>query len=274
MGAMGSASRMKSKQPYTEEEIFEAEEIQSQNLPLWREALLGVDWISLRLSPTFQGVGIPHGDGSGVVLIPGFLGSDRYLGDMRNWLGKIAYAPYLSGIGRNVECPNILSERLHQTILRAHDDTGQRVHLIGHSLGGVIARSAAVRWPESIGSVITLGSPFRGVRAHPFVLMAASVVRGTIAARRSGRADDNTEPECFTGRCSCEFVECLKAPVPHSVLETAIYTKTDGVVDWQRCLTGDDDVDIEVKGTHAGLAFNPTVYTHIARRLAMAVVRS
>jgi triacylglycerol lipase len=267
------ASRVKAKRPYTEEELREAEEMRSHNLPLWREALLGVDWLSLRVSPTFQGIGIPQGDGSGVILIPGFLGSDRYLGDMRSWLGKIAYAPYLSGIGRNVECPNILSERLHQTILRAYDDTGDKVHLVGHSLGGVIARSAAVRWPSLTASIITLGSPFRGVRAHPLVLMAASVVRGTIAARRAANAED-TQPACFTGKCDCEFVECLKEPVPKGVFETAIYTKTDGVVDWERCLTGDDDVDIEVRGTHAGLAFNPTVYEHIARRLAMAGVRS
>ena len=246
--------------------------MQSQNLPLWREALLGVDWISLRLSPVFQGIGVPHGDGSGVLLVPGFMGSDRYLGDMRAWLGKIAYSPYLSGIGRNVECPNILSERLHQTMLRAYEETGEKVHIIGHSLGGVIARSAAVRWPQITASLVTMGSPFRGVRAHPLVLVAAGAVRGSIAARRA-RAKD-TQPDCFTGKCSCEFVEALKKVVPRPVLETAIYTKTDGVVDWQRCLTGDPSADIEVKGTHAGLAFNPTVYTHIAQRLALATARA
>jgi pimeloyl-ACP methyl ester carboxylesterase len=260
-------------QAFTDEELRIAEQMQSQNLPLWREALLGVDWLALRFSPVFQGVGIPHGDGSGVLLVPGFMGSDRYLGDMRSWLGKIAYAPYLSGIGRNIECPNILSQRLHQTMLRAYDDTGERVHLIGHSLGGVIARSAAARWPEITASVITLASPFRGVRAHPFVLMAASLVRGTLAARRAATTEDKTQPECFTGKCSCEFVEALKTRIPPQVLETAIYTKTDGVVDWERCMTEDPRVDIEVKGTHVGLAFNPTVYGHLAQRLAMAVVQ-
>lgn len=261
------------EQAFTEEELRIAEQMQSQNLPLWREALLGVDWLSLRFSSVFQGVGIPHGDGSPVLLVPGFMGSDRYLGDMRSWLGKIAYSPYLSGIGRNVQCPNILSNRLHQTMLRAYEDTGDKVHLIGHSLGGVIARSAAIRWPEITSSVITLASPFRGVRAHPLVLVAASFVRGTIAARRSVSEDDDTQPQCFTGKCSCEFVEALKTPVPPSVYETAIFTKTDGVVDWERCMTGDPKNDIEVKGTHVGLAFNPTVYQHIAQRLAMAVVQ-
>lgn len=269
---MTAAKEMAKKRAFTDEELRDAEEMQSQNLPLWREALLGVDWLSLRVSPVFQGIGVPHGEGAGVILVPGFMGSDRYLGDMRSWLGKIAYSPYVSGIGRNLECPNILSERLHQSMLRAYDDTGEKVHLIGHSLGGVIARSAAARWPLLTASVTTMGSPFRGVRAHPFVLIAAGAVRGTIAARRA-RAND-TQPECFTGKCSCEFVEALKTVVPPSVLETAIYTKTDGVIDWQRCITGDPAKDFEVKGTHVGLAFNPAAYSIIAHRLALATARA
>jgi len=51
--------------------------------------------------------------------------------------------------------------------------------------------------------------------------------------------------------------------VPH----IAIYTKTDGIVDWRYCVNGDER-DIEVPGTHVGLAFNPQVFRHIAHFLA------
>ena len=61
------------------------------NVPLWREALFGVDWLSLRLSPVYYGVGVPHGDGSPVIVIPGFLGSDTYLFEMYYWLRRIGY---------------------------------------------------------------------------------------------------------------------------------------------------------------------------------------
>jgi hypothetical protein len=61
----------------------------STSLPLWREAFLGVDWISLRMSPVYRGIGIPRGDQSAVVVIPGFMGSDQYLGDMNAWLRRI-----------------------------------------------------------------------------------------------------------------------------------------------------------------------------------------
>jgi hypothetical protein len=54
------------------------------------------------------------------------------------------------------------------------------------------------------------------------------------------------------------------------MMETAIYTKTDGIVDWHYCITGDPELDFEVPGTHIGLAFNPSVYDIIANRLAGA----
>jgi hypothetical protein len=54
------------------------------------------------------------------------------------------------------------------------------------------------------------------------------------------------------------------------VQETAIYTRNDGVADWRYCMTGDYKSDFEVPGTHIGLAFNASVYTIVAKRLAMA----
>ena len=263
-----SSASARSNQAFADEELRDAQEFQPKNLPIWREALLGVDWLSLRISAVNRGIGVPLGDGSPVVLVPGFMGSDRYLSDMRNWLSRIGYSPYMSGIGRNLQCPDVLSQRLHQTMLRATDETGDKVHLIGHSLGGVIARGSAIQWPELTASVITMGSPFRGVRAHPFVILAASIVRGGIVAARLDKADEN--PDCYTGKCECAFVNALKTTLPASVSETAIYTKTDGVVDWRRCVQGLDETDIEVSGTHVGLAFNRSVYSHIAERLAAA----
>jgi pimeloyl-ACP methyl ester carboxylesterase len=247
---------------YLEEE-FQA----SSTLPLWREAFLGIDWISLRMSPVFRGIGVPEGDGSAVVVIPGFMGSDQYLGDMHSWLRRIGYQPYLSGIGRNAECPDILSLRLYQTIERAYEETGSPVHLIGHSLGGVIARGAAVRWQDKVASVTTMASPFRGVRVHPFVLQTAYLVRGRIAQRHSRGPE--RKPNCYSGFCTCEFLAALRADFPEDVPQMAIYTKSDGVVDWRCCINEfGDGSDIEVPGTHVGLAFNPQVYKHLANFLA------
>jgi pimeloyl-ACP methyl ester carboxylesterase len=244
------------------EEDFQA----SSSLPLWREALLGMDWISLRMSAVYRGIGVPKGDGSAVIVVPGFMGSDQYLGDMHAWLKRIGYTPYLSGIGRNAECPDFLTARLHETIEGARKQTGKKVHLIGHSLGGVLARSAARRWPQSVASVTTMASPFRGIRVHPFVLQTAYLVRGRIMTQTNG----DSVPNCYSGYCTCEFLASLRDEFPDTVPQQAIYTKTDGVVDWRCCINDDPETNIEVPGTHVGLAFNPQVYRHIANFLGAA----
>ena len=62
---------------------------------------------------------------------------------MHLWLRRIGYRPYFSGIGRNVDCPELLTQRLLMTIEQAHGETGQKVTLVGHSLGGMLSRAAA-----------------------------------------------------------------------------------------------------------------------------------
>src|SRR3974390_1992684 len=142
---------------------------------LWPEALVGIEMLLLRASPVFYGYGAPRGDGSGVVVIPGFLGTDLYLTEMYAWLVRMGYKPYFSGIGLNAECPNLLIRtRLTETINRARRETGRRIHLVGHSLGGIIARSVAAQRPADIASVITMASPFKGTVIHKQVLKAAA----------------------------------------------------------------------------------------------------
>ncbi len=240
-------------------------------VPLWQEAMFGVEMLLLRASPAYYGMGIPRGDDSGVVVIPGFLGTDAYLMEMFAWLRRIGYRAYFSGIGLNAECPNLLiKRRLTETLDRARAETGRKIHLIGHSLGGIIARSAAGQRPDDIASVITLGSPFRGTVVHSRVLRAAELVRLHIRDKHGA----GVLPACYTGRCTCNFLDSLRRDLPSTVGETAIYTKSDGVVDWNYCITGDPQIDIEVPGTHLGLAFNPAVYDAIARRLAKVSVSS
>ena len=236
----------------------------AHDLPLWRELFTGYDWLLLRTSAVWFGVGVPGGDGSAVVTIPGFLGTDLYLTDLNRWLRRIGYAPYPSAIGQNADCPNLLQTRLFKTIERARRETGRRVHLVGHSLGGVIGRSTAAQRPDLVASVTTLGAPFRGIRSHPVVARTRDVVRKVVFGRPSAQF---LPSECYTGHCTCAFVEALEA-FPPGVRELALFTRGDGVVDWRMCITGDGTKDREVLGTHVGLAFNPFVYRSIAEFLA------
>ena len=240
------------------------------DVSLWKEARVGVDILRLHASPVFYGWGVARGDGSGVVLIPGFLLPDFSLTEMHGWLRRIGYSPYFSGIRINANCPNLLIQRhLNETITRACDETGRKVHLIGHSLGGVIARASAGQRPENIASAITLASPFRGTVEHRSVLMVAKALRVGIQFKQ----DPAVLPDCYTGRCTCDFLDSLRRDMPSSVYETAIYTQSDGVVDWRYCITGNPALNFQVPGTHIGLALNPAVYSIIAARLRESTSR-
>lgn len=257
--------RRKSTIPPSKSRIHEHEA--EAEIPIWKEALFGAELLLLHASPVYYGLGIPHGDNSAVVVIPGFLGTDLYVTHLHAWLERIGYRAYLSGIGLNAECPNLLIRyRLAATITKAVEETGRKVHLIGHSLGGIIARAVATQRPRDVASVITLAAPIRGTVMHPSIVRAAKVVRSQILSQHGA----GVLPDCYTPRCTCDFLSSLRCTVPASIAETAIYTKDDGIVDWRYCRTGNSDVDFEVPGTHVGLVFNPSVYTIIAERLAAA----
>src|SRR5215469_14984374 len=124
-------------------------EQESVQLPVWQEWLAGVELAFLQVSPVYWGYGIPHGDGRAVVLVPGFLGTDLYLTQFAIWLRRIGYKAFYSGITLNADCPNLLIQRnLSNAIEEAIDSTQEKIHLIGHSLGGSLARTEAAQMPE------------------------------------------------------------------------------------------------------------------------------
>lgn len=243
------------------------QEYEEADVSILGEVLCATELVLLHAAPLYYGLGIPHGDGSAVVLIPAFLCPDVYLTPLHQWLGRIGYKPFFSGIGFNTQCPNLLIRgQLNDTIEKALSKTGRKVHLIGHSLGGIIARAIAAQRPSDVASVITLGAPFRGTVAHRSILRAAEMVRRHILANHSSEV----LPECYTGQCTCDFLDSLRHAMPGAVSETAVYSEGDGVVDWRYCKTDRPEADFSVSGTHLGMVFNPSAYSIIAERLAQA----
>jgi triacylglycerol lipase len=215
-------------------------------LPLWRETFAGLDWLALRFSSLYEGAGVERGHGEAVVVVPGLFAADATTIELRRWIVRIGYRAYDSGIGVNAVTVEPAIGRLLATIDRAYADTGGPVILIGHSLGGLIARGAALRRPGRIEQVITLGSPVFGLAAHPAVLAAAKIVHG-----------DDIDACLAT----------LQSPLPETIAETNIYSKSDGVVDWRTCFRDDADA-VEVRGSHTGLIANAGVYRAIADALS------
>ncbi len=145
-----------------------------------------------------------------------------------------------------------------------HEESGQRVRIIGHSLGGMLARSLVQQAPEHIDRIISLGSPFRDlVKAHPAVVGLwdkLKLVRGPLVGR-------NLKPSCATGHCLCHFVRDMLDPEPRDVPQYAIYSRKDGVAHWESCMSEDPEMNTEIDCTHIGMAFHAGVYRIIAERL-------
>src|SRR3972149_1788644 len=120
---------------------------------IWREALWGLDWLSLRLSPVYLGIGVPHGDGSPVILVPGFLTTDAYMVEMYFWLRRVGYSPFLSGIGVNADCIQTLTQRLEKTAEAAHPDARSPGRTIGLQLGGVVHPARRAGPPDIVSQL-------------------------------------------------------------------------------------------------------------------------
>jgi len=196
-----------------------------------------------------------------VMMIPGFMAGDLTLAPLAKFCEWLGHKTFFTGIWSNSRCPRETVIHLERNLEEIHASFG-RVVIIGHSLGGMCALELAVRRPDLIERVITLGSPVRSVEdsCHALVLAIArliSIFRGL-------------DHGCLTPSCACimDLVDRHPAEVP----TTAIYSRTDGVVHWESCVdrSGVTTVEnIEVTGSHIGMAVNADVYRVVADRLAM-----
>jgi pimeloyl-ACP methyl ester carboxylesterase len=169
----------------------------------------------------------------------------------------------MSGIGINAQCPGRLTQRLLATVERAHAETGLPVRIVGHSLGGIIGRRAALERPDIISQLIYLGSPVQGVHAHPAVTAMVSLLRTALTTLGVDA------PDCLSERCGWgDFLRCVRQRLPDSVQHAAIYTRRDSVVDWHDAQELDPRLNHEVGGTHIGLVYNPRAYRELASLLA------
>lgn len=231
-----------------------------RTLPMWHESLWMMEWMALRMSPVYWGQGVRPGNGDPVVVVPGFLCTDAYMFEMYRWLRRVGYDPHMSRIGWNVDCPRASSERLEDTVKRVHQKTGRRVRVVGHSLGGILGRHVALQRPDLVSQVVFLGTPLQAVHAHPAVVATAVALMGA----RSVVSGDY----CLKAGCECDFTADARRPLPASVQHAAIYTRGDGVVDWQDARERDPRRNHEVGGTHIGLVYNPRAYRVLGEILA------
>lgn len=202
---------------------------------LAREASAFV-WMRLRASlapavPLGQ-----RGDGRCIIVLPGFMASDRTTSRLRRSLGAAGFDVHGWGLGRNRGIRADTLDRLAQHI--AQRGVQPPVTLVGWSLGGLVAREYAKRHPESVARVITLGSPFSGSpRANNAWRMYEWVARHKV----------DSPP--------IDTVLAEKPPVP----TIAFWSAKDGVVapHSARGNEGERDHPIELDCTHMAFIADP-----------------
>src|SRR5437763_10907336 len=94
-------------------------------IPIWREARAGIEHAALRRSKVWQGKGVAKGDGSPVLLIPGFLAGDPSLRMMARWLKELGYKPCRARMRINVDCTTRALDRLESELEELHASHGR-----------------------------------------------------------------------------------------------------------------------------------------------------
>lgn len=232
-------------------------------IPIWREARLPLEHAALLRDPVMRGEGVPRGDGAPVLLVPGFLAGDPSLAVLSRWLERIGHTPCRAGIRANVDCTGRALERLEAELEQLAEGHRRPVRIVGQSRGGSMARVLAVRRPDLVESIVTLGSPLADQLAvHPLV---RAQVRA-LAMAGSLRVPGLFSYACAEGPCCAQAREDAAAPFPAAVGFTSVYSRSDGVVDWRSCLDPAAR-QVEVDSTHCGMAVNAGVFRVVAEAL-------
>ncbi|MDE1467818.1 esterase/lipase family protein [Aurantiacibacter sp. D1-12] len=95
-----------------------------------------------------------------VILLPGFATGPNRMRYMANQLERAGHTVKRWGMGHNLGVKADIIDNLSARVCDVHERYGQKVVLIGWSMGGVFAREVAKVVPEHVDKVISMGSPF------------------------------------------------------------------------------------------------------------------
>jgi triacylglycerol lipase len=201
-----------------------------------------------------------------VLLVPGFMAGDGSLAFMARALRQQGLRTYRSHMHANVGCTLDAAAQLEIRLESIAIRRGTRVQIVGHSLGGMLARGLAVRRPDLVSGIVTMGSPMLAPGAHH-----AMLTRGVDMLVRLSRAGlpGLMSEECVAGTCARQSFDESREPMPQGVDFTAIYSQRDGIVDWRACVDPEARA-VEVTASHVGMAVDPRVITHVVGALNRA----
>ena len=231
--------------------------------PMWRESRIGFEFAGLMRSGVWRGENVADGENQPVMLISGLMAGDTSLNFMARWLKNTGHRPCRAGIAVNVDCSERSVARLERRLECLAEDSGQKVAVVGQSRGGSFARVLAVRRPDLVSGIVTLGSPLKHQLAvHPLVhgSVLAMGALGTVGL------DGLMRHSCLWGDCCTDFWNHFSSDFPAGVGFVSIYSRTDGIVKWKACLDPAAET-VEVRASHIGMAVSAEVYRGVAASL-------
>jgi pimeloyl-ACP methyl ester carboxylesterase len=183
-----------------------------------------------------------------VMLLPGFGTHPARLKRMARHLEAAGHTVKRWGQGFNFGPTPENFELLSKRVLALHRSYGEKIVLVGWSLGGIFAREVAKCHPEAVAKVVTMGAPFSGSPKANNVWRVYHLITG-----------HSVENPPVVGNIS------EKPPVP----TTALWSACDGIVSPRssRGRAGERDKAVALRCGHLGFAYSDEAIDAVLREL-------
>jgi predicted alpha/beta hydrolase family esterase len=181
--------------------------------------------------------------GPKLMVLPGFLATDRTTLGLQRAFADAGYRVTGWGMGLNRGVTEDIVDRIAARVERF--GAGEKVILVGWSLGGIYARVVAQERPDLVAKVVTLGSPFSGDRRRNNNVWR---LYEWVAGHPVNSPPIDKDPE-------------VKPPVP----TLAIWSRNDGIVSvaGARGTAEQRDAELELDCSHMGFGVSGKAYPKI-----------
>ena len=197
------------------------------------------------------------------------------------------YVRYNSGL-RISQNGRSLAQLLERTVSEWPVEV-EEIALIGHSMGGLVSRSAAYRaaedrmsWGQHVRHVVSLGTPHRGAPLEEVVHVGSAALNALpetqpiarFLRRRSGGIRDlrrgSLVDEDWTGRDpdALRAAACQEIPLLEGAKHCFVSASGDLLVLGRSAAPGRDEEVFRIKGGHFALLNHPQVYDRLRDWLA------
>lgn len=199
-----------------------------------------------------------------VLLVPGFLSGDFALTPMNDSLRDAGHWTSRSGIAPNVGCTIDMVAVVERRVETIAERTGRRVAIVGWSRGGTLGKIVAIRRPELVESLITLGTP----NTNPLAVNETLAAQLQLLTRLQSLGIRGVlGQDCLSGPCADDVRAWLDRDFPEHVRYVSMFSVDDGVIDWRACLDPAAE-HVEIRATHMAMGAEPSVIELVRDLLA------